>query len=81
MNDVRKERFRRVAAARTAKVIAMLRLLGNCSDPRSYSFTSKDTQALLQLIEAAVADVKRRFANPSPHKGPQFVLNERNDTK
>lgn len=80
MNDTNAERLRRVATARTAKAIAMLRLLGNCSDLRSYSFTPEDANELLQQIDAALAEVKEQFTNPSPHKGPRFVLNERNDT-
>lgn len=81
MNNLREERFRRVATVRTAKSIAMLRLLGNCSDPRIYAFTPEEAQALLQQVEAALEDVKERFANPSPHKGRQFALGERNDKK
>lgn len=81
MSYVRSERFRRVATARTAKTIAMLRLLGNCSDPRSYAFAPEEAQALLQQIEGALLEVKERFAVPSPYKGQRFKLEERNDIK
>ena len=76
MSEVRKERFQRVAAARTAKTVAMLRLLGNCADPRSYSFAPDEAQALLQQIEKAVTEVRERFAALSPYKGKPFKLGE-----
>ena len=81
MNNTKEERFHRVASARTAKNIAMLRLLGNCSDPRSYTFFPEEAQALLQQVEVALEAVKERYANPTPHKGRTFVLQERNDKK
>lgn len=81
MNDTNAERFRRVATARTAKAVAMLRLLGSCSDLRHYCFTQEEANELLHQIETAFAEVKEQFANPTPHKGPRFALKERNNTQ
>lgn len=43
----RPDRFRRVAEARVNKIIKMVRLLGNCSNPAVYAFTQEQVQQIL----------------------------------
>lgn len=46
MNESKKEKFIRIAEARTNKIIDMIRLLGNCSNTSTYDY-SKDTKNFL----------------------------------
>ena len=60
-NETKKERFVRLAEARTNRIIATLRLLGNCSSPAAYEYSKEDVNKIFRAIEDAVADAKRRF--------------------
>ena len=55
------QRFVRLAEARTNKIIATLRLLGNCSSPAVYEYSKTDVSKIFHAIEEAVSDAKRRF--------------------
>ena len=55
------QRFVRLAEARTNKIIATLRLLGNCSSPAVYEYYKTDVSRIFHAIEEAVSDAKRRF--------------------
>ncbi len=63
----KRDKFVRIAEARTIKIISMLRLLGNCSNQSVYEYSDKDVQKIFAAIENATADAKRRFKN-SPEK-------------
>lgn len=56
------DRFVRIAEARTNKIIAMLRLLGNCSSPSVYEYSQSDVSKIFHAIEEATTDAKRRFS-------------------
>lgn len=55
------ERFVRLAEARTNKIIATLRLLGNCSSQTVYEYSKSDVTKIFRAIDDAVSDAKRRF--------------------
>ncbi len=55
------QRFVRLAEARTNKIIATLRLLGNCSSPAVYEYSKADVNKIFRAIEEATADAKRRY--------------------
>lgn len=59
-----RERFVRIAEARTQKIINMLDLLGNCSNPYSYEYTQKDVDKMYGAIEAALKASKARYSEP-----------------
>ena len=40
--ETNRERFVRIAEARTQKIIDMIELLGNCSNKYNYEYTQKD---------------------------------------
>ena len=60
------QRFVRLAEARTNKIIATLRLLGNCSSPAVYEYSKADVSKIFHAIEDAVSDAKRRFNKQDP---------------
>lgn len=72
-SESKHDRFRRVAEARTRKVLKMLALLGNCSRPTTYEFTQSEVEAIFNAIEMEVARIKELYDDP--HKMNQrFTL-------
>ena len=55
------QRFVRLAEARTNKIIATLRLLGNCSSPAVYEYSKADVNKIFHAIKEATADAENRF--------------------
>lgn len=59
--ETKREKFVRMAEARTIKIISMVRLLGNCSNRLAYEYSEKDVGKIFAAIESAVTDAKKRF--------------------
>ena len=59
--ETKHQRFVRLAEARTNKIIATLRLLGNCSSPAVYEYSKSDVDKIFHAIKAATADAENRF--------------------
>ena len=47
----KRERFEKVAVARTNKILNDLRLLGNCSNKNNYEYSEKDIKKIFSAIE------------------------------
>lgn len=62
--ETNRERFVRIAEARTQKIIDMIGLLGNCSNPYNYEYTQKDVDKMFGAIEAALKASKARYSEP-----------------
>ena len=65
-SESKHQRFVRLAEARTNKIIATVRLLGNCSSPAVYEYSKADVSKIFRAIEEAVSDAKRRFNKQDP---------------
>ena len=72
--ETKREKFVRMAEARTIKIISMVRLLGNCSNRLAYEYTDKDVAKILSAIESAVSDSKKRFRSFPSGNAPVFSL-------
>ena len=72
--ETKRERFVRMAEARTIKIISMVRLLGNCSNRSVYDFTDKDVTKIFSAIESAVSDARKRFKNSTSGTAEVFSL-------
>lgn len=59
--ETKRERFVRIAEARTNKIIEMLRLLGNCSSKASYKYSDDDVKKIFMEIEKELKNAKARF--------------------
>ena len=44
--ETKRERFVRIAEARTNKILEMMRLLGNCSSKGNYEYTDEDIKKI-----------------------------------
>ena len=59
--ETREERFKRVAEARTKEILDKLRLLGNCGNRRSYSYTEADVNKIFNNINKALRISRSKF--------------------
>lgn len=72
--ESKREKFVRLAEARTNKIIDMLQLLGNCSNTSAYEYTQQDVDKIFTAIEAEVKEAKKKFAKTESVKGTRFTL-------
>ncbi len=61
MAETKRERFVRLAEARTNKILEMMRLLGNCSSKASYEYTDRDIKQIFSALEKELKNTKNRF--------------------
>lgn len=60
---LRRERFRRVAARRTNKILETMRILGNCSNKSTYLYSDEEVQKIFSTIERELRLVRAKFVN------------------
>lgn len=72
--ESKREKFVRLAEARTNKIIDTLQLLGNCSNTSAYEYTSEDIEQIFQAIELEVREAKKKFSKVENEKGSKFTL-------
>ena len=63
-DETKDEKFKRIAAARTQRILEDLRLLGNCSNRSTYSYTNEDVNKIFSTIDKEVKRVKALFDKP-----------------
>lgn len=61
MKETRRQRFKRIAGARTNKILDMLKLLGNCSNTGNYEYSENDVKKIFNAIETEVKISKAKF--------------------
>ena len=60
-NETKEDRFKRLASARTRRVLDSLRVLSNCSNPHSYRYTEVEVNKIFRAIDEAVKESKAQF--------------------
>jgi bifunctional pyridoxal-dependent enzyme with beta-cystathionase and maltose regulon repressor activities len=70
-NESKNEKFKRIASARTQRILDDIRLLGNCSNRTTYEYTENDIDKIFSTIEKNLKIVKSLFNKP---KELQFKL-------
>jgi murein L,D-transpeptidase YafK len=73
-NESKRERFVRLAEARTNKIIDMLKLLGNCSNSNVYEYTKADVEKIFGAIDDAVKTAKQEFMSKTNTDKCKFRL-------
>ena len=73
-NETKREKFVRIAEARTNKIIDMIQLLGNCSNQNQYEYTQKDVNKIFNAIQAELDEAKKRDSKQDSQKGSKFTL-------
>ena len=73
MSETKRERFVRLAEARTNKILEMMSLLGNCSNKANYEYTDDDIKQIFSVLERELKNTKNRFLGLSA-KEERFTL-------
>lgn len=73
-SESRRDRFVRVAETRTNKIIAMIRLLGNCSGKGAYEYSASDVKKIFGAIQTELEEAKKRFGNTKESGKKAFSL-------
>ena len=60
-NENKHSRFKRLAEARTEKIMDMLDLLGNLSNKSFYEYSDEEVKAIFSAIEESVKENKNKF--------------------
>jgi uncharacterized protein with HEPN domain len=72
--ETKRQRFVRIAEARTNKIIDMIHLLGNCSNTSAYEYTSIDIDKIFSAIESELKETRKKFSSIVSKKGSRFTL-------
>ena len=72
--ETKREKFVRLAEARTNKILNMLQLLGNCENTNTYDYTQKDVEKIFAAIESEVKETKKKFNKMENKKEDRFTL-------
>ena len=72
--ESKREKFVRIAEARTNKILNMVALLGNCSNPSIYEYSQSDVNQIFSAIENAIKDAKKKFSAQDTEKTTKFSL-------
>lgn len=72
--ETKREKFVRLAEARTNKIIDMLQLLGNCSNSSAYDYSQEDVDKIFSAIESEVKEARKKFNKIESKKSARFTL-------
>ena len=72
--ETKRDKFVRLAEARTNKIIDMLQLLGNCSNTSAYDYTQQDVEKIFGAIEDELKEAKKKFNKVESKKSSRFTL-------
>ena len=72
--ETKRDKFVRIAEARTNKIINMIQLLGNCSNQSLYEYSQKDVNKIFNAIQAELDEAKKRYSKQHSQKGSKFTL-------
>ena len=74
IQETKRDKFVRLAEARTNKIIDMLQLLGNCSNTSAYDYTQQDVEKIFGAIENELKEAKKKFNKVESKKSSRFTL-------
>ncbi len=77
MRDKR-ERFISLAEARTEKAIKAMRLIGNLSDKRNYSYSPSEAKQIVTALEKELRTIRQRFGDDLDSSEATFKLKKTN---
>ena len=72
--ETKREKFVRLAEARTNKIIDMLQLLGHCSNSSAYDYSQEDVDKIFSAIESEVKEARKKFNKIESKKSTRFTL-------
>ena len=72
--ESKRDKFVRLAENRTNKILDMIQLLGNLSNPGTYEYTQHDVDKIFNAIESVTRDAKKRFNRADEKPVARFTL-------
>lgn len=72
--ESKRERFVRLAEARTNKIIDMIQLLRNCANANTYEYTQQDVDQIFSAIEAELREAKKKYQKVESNRTSKFTL-------
>ena len=69
--SLKKERFKKVAARRTAKVLEDLEKLSRCSDRNNYDYTEEEVKKMIKAIKEGIVSLENSYSK-AKNKGHIF---------
>ncbi len=72
--ETKRDKFVRIAEARTNKILEMMRLLGNCSSKSNYDYTDEDIKKIFGALEKELKNTKNKFLGVDS-SNEKFTLN------
>lgn len=73
-NETKRDKFLRLAEARTNKIIDMIQLLGNCSNTSQYEYSQKDVDKIFKAIQTELDEARKRYSKQDSEKGKKFTF-------
>ncbi|MDP4007515.1 MAG: hypothetical protein Q8P55_02930 [bacterium] len=64
-NEDKRSRFKRLAQARTNRVLKTLKILGNCADKSRYEYIKEDVERVFSAVDRRLNKIKARFDLPT----------------
>lgn len=74
VKESKRERFVRLAEARTNKILDMMKLLGNCASKSNYDYTDEDVKKIFGALEKELKNTKAKFNGTNIQKEDRFTL-------
>ncbi len=72
--ETKRERFVRLAEARTNKILDMMKLLGNCSSKSNYEYSDEDVKKIFNALERELKETKAKFQGQGDSREERFKL-------
>lgn len=66
--QLKRDRFVKIAENRTNKIIDMIKLLGNCSNKNNYSYNEEDVRQIFSAIDQELKITKAKFQESQSNK-------------
>ena len=60
-DNVRRDRFKRLAAQRTNIILKRLKVLGNCANRSAYEYSEEEVSRIFSEIEKRLREIKGKF--------------------
>ncbi len=76
MNETKRDKFIRLAEARTNRIIDTLQLLGNLSNTGAYEYTKKDIDQMFKAIEEAMSETRNKFNKTESKEKKKFCFKD-----
>ena len=67
-SENRRERFKRLATARTNTVLQKLKVLSNCANRQAYEYTEDEIEKIFATVDKYLKSVKSKFHFPKEEK-------------